>query len=222
MRKAVLLTLGLLAVAAVAFLLLRPETSDRPVDTNASGNAPSKQSTSNKADPRQDNKAPVGPQFYDFPEKLDRPSRDRVTSTREDTRFTRTDDGSLHIKPALDLARTLHDPSTTTQEDLEQINAIIGLYYWIYQQNPVGDNEDIVAQLTGRNSKQVVVIPPDHPSISPDGQLLDRYGNPYFFHAISESKMDIWSYGPDGIVGTNDDFTLHGPDALEELEAEAE
>ena len=222
MRKAVLLTLALLAVAAITFLLLRPETSERPADTGASGNAPSKQSSTKKTDPHRENQPPVGPQFYDFPEKLDRPSRDRVTSTREDTRFTRTDDGSLHIKPAFDLARTLHDPSMTTQEDLEQIDAIIGFYYWIYQQNPVGDNEDIVAQLTGRNSKQVVVIPPDHPSISPDGQFLDRYGNPYFFHALSENKMDIWSYGPDGIVGTIDDFMLYGPDALEELEAAAE
>ena len=40
------------------------------------------------------------------------------------------------------------------------------------------------------------------------GQLLDRFGNPYYFHPVSEQMIEIRSAGPDGKLWTNDDVAL--------------
>lgn len=164
---------------------------------------------------------PANPRFYDFPTRDNPPGYD-IGDPDKDTRFTRTGDGHVIVNPALPHSKALHNPEYTAEDDLENLDSILNLYRWAYRQYPVGDNEDVIAQLTGRNPMKIVVIPPDHPAISPDGQLLDRFGNPYFFHAISESKMDVWSFGPDGIIGTQDDVRLHGDDFYNDIEAATE
>ena len=40
------------------------------------------------------------------------------------------------------------------------------------------------------------------------GELLDRYGTPYFFHAESGTRMTITSAGPDKKIHTPDDETF--------------
>ena len=54
-----------------------------------------------------------------------------------------------------------------------------------------------------------VLIQPDHPAINrTTGELLDRYGTPYFFHAESGTRMTITSAGPDKKLHTSDDETF--------------
>jgi hypothetical protein len=227
MRKSFLIILGFLAIGLAAFLLFRRDTPVPP--QKPPPDSPSNQSSSpgRSSSPGKKTGPPKGPNFYAFPEKMD-PPRYPVAPPENDHRLTPLKNGSVQINPAIDHARALHDPNMTTADDIEQLDAMIGLYFWAYKQNPVGDNEDIVDQLTGNNEKRIVILPPDHPAINANGELLDRYGNPYFFHALSEDKMDIWSYGPDGIVGTIDDVVLFGPEADPdpdpdpEAEAEAE
>ena len=38
-----------------------------------------------------------------------------------------------------------------------------------------------------------------------DGELVDRWGTPYFFHSVSAEKMEIVSAGPDKELWTDDD-----------------
>ncbi|MBU6300068.1 MAG: hypothetical protein KGS60_00820 [Verrucomicrobia bacterium] len=71
--------------------------------------------------------------------------------------------------------------------------------------NPVGTNAEIMKAVMGGNPFQARFGPPPGQSISPDGELLDRWGRPYFFHALSENSMEIRSAGADGILWNSDD-----------------
>jgi hypothetical protein len=74
--------------------------------------------------------------------------------------------------------------------------------------NPVGSNAEITAALSGRNALHVAFIAPDHAAINRDGELCDRWGTPFFFHAESGTRMSIQSAGPDKKMHTADDSML--------------
>jgi hypothetical protein len=42
-----------------------------------------------------------------------------------------------------------------------------------------------------------------------DGELVDPWGTPYFFHQISSSDTEVRSAGPDRIMHTSDDIVIH-------------
>jgi hypothetical protein len=71
--------------------------------------------------------------------------------------------------------------------------------------NPVGLNSEITATLTGQNQLRLALIPPNHPAINREGELTDRWGTPFFFHAESATRMTITSAGPDKKLHTPDD-----------------
>ena len=72
--------------------------------------------------------------------------------------------------------------------------------------NPVGTNAEITAVLAGNNKLQLALIPADHFAINRStGELLDRWGTPFFFHAESGSRMEVRSAGPDKKHHTADD-----------------
>ena len=52
------------------------------------------------------------------------------------------------------------------------------------------------------------LIPPDHPAINRRGELCDRWGTPFFFHAESAKQMSIRSAGPDKKMWTDDDVVF--------------
>lgn len=74
--------------------------------------------------------------------------------------------------------------------------------------NPVGDNTEITAALAGDNALRLSLIPRDHPAISAAGELCDRWGIPFFFHAESGTRMEIRSAGSDRRLWTPDDAVL--------------
>ena len=78
-------------------------------------------------------------------------------------------------------------------------------------QNPVGENREITAALTGRNSIDFTFLPRDHPAINAKGELCDRWGTPFFFHQLSGGQMEIRSAGPDRTLWTDDDIVLTPP-----------
>lgn len=106
------------------------------------------------------------------------------------------------------LADTLNTPTSTIRTDLSVVNEIISAFRTNFPRegNPVGTNAEITAVLTGQNKLRLAVIPPDHPAISrATGELLDRWGTPFFFHAESGTRMSITSAGPDKKLHTPDD-----------------
>jgi len=73
--------------------------------------------------------------------------------------------------------------------------------------NPVGVNAEITRQLSGDNPKQVNFINPEAGMrLNDQGELVDPWGTPYFFHQLSGTEMEIRSAGPDKIMWTEDDL----------------
>ena len=72
-------------------------------------------------------------------------------------------------------------------------------------ENPVGTNAEIVKAVMGDNLKQAKIGLPEGQGINGKGELVDRWGTPYFFHQVSKSEMEIRSAGPDREMWTGDD-----------------
>lgn len=117
-----------------------------------------------------------------------------------------------------EIQRMADDLAAKTQSparDLELVDEFIEMYRKVFQQgNPIGLNEDITAVLTGRNASQGILFPPGNPMIV-KGQLVDRWGTPYWFHPNSSYQMEIRSAGPDKNLFTPDDVVKNpGPDNM--------
>ena len=110
------------------------------------------------------------------------------------------------------LADDLASKEQSPARDLEIVNEFITLYSRAFQGNPIGLNEDITAVLTGHNPRKGVLFPPANPMVV-NGQLVDRWGTPYWFHPYTSTQMEIRSAGPDKNLFTPDDIVLNaGPD----------
>ncbi len=108
------------------------------------------------------------------------------------------------------LADALNSPASDIRADLRLVSSILETFRTNFPKdgNPVGTNADITAALTGRNRLGFAPIPPDHKAINRDGELCDRWGTPFFFHAESAVRMEIRSAGPDKKMWTADDVSF--------------
>jgi hypothetical protein len=86
--------------------------------------------------------------------------------------------------------------------------------------NPVGENREITAALTGRNRLGLALIPKDHPAINAAGELCDRWGTPLFFHQISGEHMVVRSAGADRRFYTDDDVESESSTATDSIGGE--
>ena len=93
---------------------------------------------------------------------------------------------------------------------LENMGRAIRQYGQMFGGNPVGTNPEITQQLSGNNPKHINFINSDAGMrVNADGNLVDPWGTPYFFHQISGYDMEIHSAGPDRIMWTSDDLVSH-------------
>ncbi len=75
--------------------------------------------------------------------------------------------------------------------------------------NPVGNNEEITAALRGQNARGAVFLSSaDGLRVNADGQTIDTWGTPYFFHQLSRTETEIRSAGPDRRMWTSDDLVM--------------
>ena len=73
--------------------------------------------------------------------------------------------------------------------------------------NPVGVNSEITSALNGNNPKKINFIDPQAGMrINANGELVDAWGTPFFFHQLSGTDMEIRSAGPDKKMWTIDDL----------------
>ena len=90
---------------------------------------------------------------------------------------------------------------------LDNMRHAIRDYGAMFGGNPVGVNAEITSQLSGKNPKQVNFIRPEAGMrINAQGELVDPWGTPYFFHQLSGTEMEIHSAGPDKKMWTADDL----------------
>ncbi|HUR56464.1 MAG TPA: hypothetical protein VM029_02055 [Opitutaceae bacterium] len=108
------------------------------------------------------------------------------------------------------LADALNSPAADIRADLRLVAGLVDTFRSNFPRegNPVGNNAEITATLTGRNKLRLSLIPPDHPAINARGELCDRWGTPFFFHAESATHMEIRSAGPDRKMWSADDVIL--------------
>ncbi|MEN8662148.1 MAG: hypothetical protein ACN4GF_01370 [Lentimonas sp.] len=123
----------------------------------------------------------------------------------EDPRLNRLPDGRVEYRLALATSREInHSPNP--EETLEVIDELMAHYRYAYKENPVGsENVEITAQLLGANPRRIVFIAADNSAIH-GNELVDQWGTPFFFHALSGQEMKVRSAGPDAIMWSQDDI----------------
>jgi len=107
------------------------------------------------------------------------------------------------------LAVRLNAADSSPQQDVDTLHELVLQYLHNMRHPnalPIGDSSDLARALTGHNPMHFVVIPPQHPAISSDGRLLDRWGTSYFVHPVGGAVIDIRSAGPDKKLFTVDDL----------------
>jgi hypothetical protein len=114
------------------------------------------------------------------------------------------------VAPAL-----LYTPAFTSTNDLpaqvvlENMRVAIRNYGSTFGGNPVGTNPEITQALAGGNSKQIQFLNADSGlRINSNGELVDPWGTPFFFHQLSGSETEIHSAGPDRKLWTSDDLVI--------------
>jgi hypothetical protein len=105
-------------------------------------------------------------------------------------------------------ATSAADPVAQIETDLEEVHSMLREYRTALGENPVGTNAEIMRAINGDNLKQVKVGSPAGQHLNDKGELIDRWGTPYFFHQISRDKMEIRSAGADRTMWTGDDIQM--------------
>lgn len=113
----------------------------------------------------------------------------------------------LTLLPVAESAASLNSSDNTPGDDISILALMVSDYGKILGGNPVGENDEITAALMGKNPKRLGFLPQDGQFLDSSGRLIDRWGTPYFFHALSGSKMEIISAGVDRKHHTEDDIT---------------
>lgn len=95
------------------------------------------------------------------------------------------------------------------QSVLENTRRAIVNYGSTFGGNPVGTNPEITAALNGQNPKQIKFIDPEAGlRVNGNGELVDSWGTPFFFHQLSANDTEIRSAGPDKVMWTADDIVI--------------
>jgi len=90
---------------------------------------------------------------------------------------------------------------------LENMSRAVRQYGEMFGGNPVGTNPEITSQLSGKNPRHINFLDADAGMrVNDNGELVDPWGTPYFFHQLSGHDMEIHSAGPDRIMWTSDDL----------------
>jgi len=132
------------------------------------------------------------------------PSRQRAAAAPIENRTSKTENSIEGVSP---IADPLNAPAGTIRRDLEILNEVFAAWQtnFPHEGNPVGENAEITAALAGENKLRFAFVAPHHPAINARGELCDRWGTPFFFHALSGTRMEIRSAGPDRKMWTGDD-----------------
>lgn len=119
-------------------------------------------------------------------------------------------DGVYLLPGSEELSAKLHQASRSPAEDIEVLAELLANYRQAHDgENPIApNNRVVVAQLQGQNEQKRAVLPESGVPGLTGGELRDRWGTPYFFHALSARELEILSAGPDRKLHTEDDVRL--------------
>lgn len=89
---------------------------------------------------------------------------------------------------------------------LQNLRTCFRQYASVFGENPVGTNPEITSALQGENPKKMNFLRADGNRVNSNGELVDVWGTPYFFHQLSAHETEIRSAGPDRVMYTGDDL----------------
>lgn len=118
--------------------------------------------------------------------------------------------GIAHVAPSgtVPVPETSESSSLPAQTVLENMRTTIRQYASAFGENPVGTNPEITSVLQGANPKHINFLKQDGNRVNANGEMVDVWGTPYFFHQISGHEMEIRSAGPDRVMYTGDDLVI--------------
>lgn len=111
--------------------------------------------------------------------------------------------------PGEDILSGYAEATTRPQEDLSKVSHALGNLILLIKGTdpfPMGANEEFAAALRGKNRIKLRFLPDSHRCFNSQGQIVDRWQTPLFFHVKSLSRIDIRSAGPDRQLWTDDDL----------------
>lgn len=103
------------------------------------------------------------------------------------------------------------DPATPPIEDLRKVHRVISGYFSVIKEPtrfPIGGNADLAAALKGENPNREIFLAADHPILSKDGLLIDRWGTPLVVHPEGWRQIELRTAGPDMKPYTEDDLVI--------------
>ncbi|MCX6855303.1 MAG: hypothetical protein NTV80_10400 [Verrucomicrobia bacterium] len=98
------------------------------------------------------------------------------------------------ILPGQQILKNYASASTRPQDDLHAMAHVFSnLRLLVKGDSPfrMGANEEFAAALLGKNSAKEVFLAMPHPCFNEQGQLIDRWATPLFFHVRDASRIDI-------------------------------
>jgi len=98
----------------------------------------------------------------------------------------------------------LEDPEEKRQ--LEEVRFMFNNYHARLGENPVGTNSEIMKAVMGNNRNRLKLGPPHGQGLNENGELVDSWGTPYFFHQLDAKTMEVRSAGADRVLWTSDDL----------------
>lgn len=98
------------------------------------------------------------------------------------------------------------DTDSATSLEFDKITVMLRDYRTLFGENPVGTNAEIMQAIMGGNPKGAMLGPAEGQTVNETGELIDRWGTPYFFHQLSGDLMEIRSAGEDHRMWTGDDL----------------
>ena len=115
------------------------------------------------------------------------------------------------LLPIAEAAASLNLPKSTPEDDLATLELLLSTFGRHHDGHPTGENVDIADALLGANPKRAAYLAPDPRYLNEAGEIIDRWGHPYFFHSLARDLTEIRSPGPDGELWTDDDVVLGSP-----------
>ncbi len=96
---------------------------------------------------------------------------------------------------------------TSAQDDVQLVSTMLESVFLIMKDRmpSFSGNQELVMILQGRATGGMKFLSTSFSYIDRDGQLLDRWHRPLFFHQIRGPVIDVRSAGPDGIMWNEDD-----------------
>jgi len=118
---------------------------------------------------------------------------------------------SGHAPPLLGetILRDYANPNLPPENDLTLMSRLMENSLLLLKSaanRPLSANEDWADLFRGKNAAREEFLPAQHVALNAQGQLVDRWGTPLFFHALGGGRYEIRSAGPDHKIWTADDL----------------